>query len=99
MISGVVVASRPEHLAVVTDAVSQYPAGIPVGVVAAVTTPDNLTMIVDVQLLNALDDLSYVRVLLEAPSGDPPLEEPVPNTTLPATLDADAENGDDEVDG
>jgi rod shape-determining protein MreC len=82
--------------AVVTDAVSRYPAGIPVGVVAAVTTPDELTMIVDVQLLNALDDLSYVRVLLEVSSDEPPEQDIVPNTTLPPEAEPEAN---DELDG
>ncbi len=85
--------------AVVTDAVSQYPAGIPVGVVAAVTTPDNLTMIVDVQLLNALDDLSYVRVLLAVPAAELPEQEVVPNTTLPPAPDTDEDGSGEEVDG
>jgi rod shape-determining protein MreC len=88
--------------AVVTDAVSKYPAGIPVGVVAAVTTPDDLTMIVDVQLQNALDDLSYVRVLLAIPADEPPEEVVVPGTTLPAAPPPEAEadgSSDDEVGG
>jgi rod shape-determining protein MreC len=69
--------------AVVTDSTSRYPAGVPVGEVTAVDSPDGLTMIVDVKLLNELEDLTYVSVLLQTGADTLPLEDVVPRTTLP----------------
>lgn len=84
----------PPGTAVVTDALSKYPIGIPVGLVAEVDTDDDLTMIVEVTLTNKLDDLSYVAVLLESP----PDEIVVPPTTLPVDLEPDLTQG-EEGDG
>ena len=79
--------------AVVTSSLSRYPADIPVGTVAAATTPDGLSMIVDVALLNDVSDLSYVSVLLAVGTDEVPLREVVPTTTvtLPEELDEESD--------
>lgn len=85
--------------AVVTSALSRYPAEIPVGVVAAVTTVDELTMIVDVTLLNDLDDLSFVSVVLDVGADELPLDEVVPRTTIAVDLSSDPEAAPDQESG
>lgn len=78
--------------AVVTSALSLYPANIPVGTVASVDTVDDLTMMVAVTLLNDLDDLSYVSVLLARGVDEIPLEPVVPPGAAPAE-DEEGEDG------
>jgi len=84
--------------AVVTATDSRYPAEIPVGVVASVSTPDGLAMEVTVRLSNDVTDIGFVSVLLDVARDEVPLRPVVPSTIVPievnpAQLETDGSGG------
>jgi len=73
--------------AVVTATDSRYPAEIPIGVVASVSTPDGLAMEVIVRLANDVTDIGFVSVMLDVAPDEVPLSPVVPNTVVPIEID------------
>ncbi len=73
--------------AVVTATDSRYPAEIPIGVVASVSTPDGLAMEVTVRLSNDVTDLGFVSILLDIARDEVPLRPVVPSTVVPIEVD------------
>jgi len=73
--------------AVVTATDSRYPAEIPIGTVADVTTPDGLAMIVTVALSNDVTDIGFVSVMLNVAPDEVPLLPVVPSTVVPLEID------------
>ncbi len=69
--------------AVVTAPSSRYPAEIPIGTVADVSTPDGLAMVVTVNLSNNVTDLGFVSVMIDVASDEVPLLPVVPSTLVP----------------
>ena len=68
--------------AVVTATDSRYPAEIPIGVVASVSTPDGLDMEVIVRLANDVADIGFVSVMLDVAPDEVPLSPVVPSTVV-----------------
>jgi len=73
--------------AVVTATDSRYPAEIPIGVVASVSTPDGLDMEVIVRLANDVADIGFVSVMLDVAPDEVPLSPVVPSTVVPIEVD------------
>ena len=73
--------------AVVTATDSRYPAEIPIGVVASVSTPDGLAMEVIVRLANDVADIGFVSVMLDVAPDEVPLSPVVPSTVVPIEVD------------
>ncbi|MDW3218043.1 MAG: rod shape-determining protein MreC [Acidimicrobiales bacterium] len=79
--------------AVVTAGVSSYPADIPIGVITEIgRAVDEVTMRVEVELANDVDDLQFVSVVLQVAPEEFPLD---PTVTVPTDgLAPDADDPD-----
>ncbi len=84
--------------AVVTATGSRYPAEIPIGTVADVSTPDGLAMVVTVDLSNDVTDLGFVSVMIDVAPDEVPLLPVVPSTLVPIEVDP-AQNSPSTVGG
>lgn len=86
--------------AVVTAGESAYPADIPIGVITEVGRGlDDVTMRVDVELSNDVDDLHFVSIVLAPVPDEFPLDPTVPTPSVGLGVDPDLLDDPAGVDG